>query len=64
MAYVYCDLTHRRRTDLENVVVTPVESLVLEVVLRQENGSLYVCIVRAILQRSSAVIPSVPFFFI
>ena len=43
MAYVRCDLAHRRRTDLENVVVTPVESLVLEVVLRQEKW-LFVCL--------------------
>ena len=43
MAYVRCDLAHRRRTDLENVVVTPVESLVLEVVLRQIKR-LFVCL--------------------
>ena len=37
MAHVRSDLPHRRRTDLENIVIAPIEALILEVIIRKEK---------------------------
>ena len=37
LCYVRSDLPHRRRTDLENVISEPTESLVIELIVRREK---------------------------
>ena len=41
--YIRCDLPHRRRPDIESVVTSPTECLIIEVVLRGEKW-LYACV--------------------
>ena len=41
-AYIRSDLPHRRRPDLESVVIAPVETFIIEIIIRNEVW-LYIC---------------------
>ena len=53
ICYIRNDLTHRRRADRECLVPVPAESLIIEVIVRQENGFSLVCTIRVIVTRKS-----------
>ena len=43
MAYIRCDLPHRRREDLERLVEKPVESMVIEMIIRRQKW-MFMCL--------------------
>ena len=43
MVYIRSDIAHRRRNDMENAVTSPIESLIIEVVIRKEKW-LFACL--------------------
>ena len=43
MVYIRSDIAHRRRNDMENAVTSPIESLIIEVIIRKENW-LFACL--------------------
>ena len=42
-AYIRNDLPHRRRSDLQSMIVSPTEAMVIEVIIRKEVW-LYYCV--------------------
>ena len=43
MVYIRSDIAHRRRNDGENAVTSPIESLIIEVIIRKEKW-LFACL--------------------